>query len=284
MALKLKQGFQLESSQPNFTRDVFSTVAEMKAFKSTKLPAMYVASCVEDGGLYVFNKTNSEDETTGKWRKVYAASDVDAKIAAAEEKIAVAEAKAAESAALAERVGVSEAKMAAAESRLAALEKKSGAGETDPSTGGETKTDPSTGGETKTDPSTDDGTFYVYHGQISTENELAVEDTAEGEKIVSDAVTEAAVKALTAVKTADVALGEVTFTDTGKIEFIAYAYPKEKGTITQVIGPLGSNDITDTFYQKEITVDGVAYTVIHMQNAADTYGDEGQTIKYTFKR
>lgn len=294
MALKIKQGFQLENSQPNFVRDIFSTIAEMKAFKGTKLPPMYVASCVEDGGLYVFNKTNAEDEKTGKWRKVYMASDVDAKIAATEEKVAAAETKAAEAS----------AKITGLETKVAALEKGSSSGsDTKTETGGDSgnTTGPSTenpsgGGETKTDPSienpsgggggttVDDGTFYVYHGQISTTNELAVEDTVEGEKVVSDAVTEEAVKALAAVKTSDVALGEVTFTDTGKIEFMAYAYPKEKGTITQVIGPLGSNDINDTFYQKEITVDGVAYTVIHAQNAIDTDGDAGQTIKYTFKQ
>lgn len=66
--MNIKSNFTYNGSQPNFTRDIYQTKADMKAAKATRLPQMYVASCLEDGNVYVYNKSNEDDPETGKWR------------------------------------------------------------------------------------------------------------------------------------------------------------------------------------------------------------------------
>ena len=53
---------------PNFGRDTFATLAEMKAVSKKKMPQMIIATCQEDGKVYIYNKSNAEDDTLGLWR------------------------------------------------------------------------------------------------------------------------------------------------------------------------------------------------------------------------
>lgn len=52
----------------NFDRDAFPTIAAMASYNENYLPDTFIAVCYEDGKLYVFNRNNPVDNTTGKWR------------------------------------------------------------------------------------------------------------------------------------------------------------------------------------------------------------------------
>lgn len=66
MAFIINQGFDLKSPQFNFERDYFNSVAELKAAKEDWFPDNFITNV--DGTLYQLKKSNSVDNTTGKWR------------------------------------------------------------------------------------------------------------------------------------------------------------------------------------------------------------------------
>lgn len=68
MALTIGDNFNYQGQKPNFERDSFNTLAEMKAFAETSIDDGHISYCVEDENHYVFNSSNEENETTGKWR------------------------------------------------------------------------------------------------------------------------------------------------------------------------------------------------------------------------
>jgi len=70
MAIPWAASIELLSPQSNFTRDMFNTKAEMKAFAEYKLPDIFITTCKEDGNVYVYNKNNTVDSETGKWRPI----------------------------------------------------------------------------------------------------------------------------------------------------------------------------------------------------------------------
>lgn len=76
MALTLKDNFKLTVNKPNFDRDIYQTKADMKAVRNTRMPEMFIASCVEDGKVYLYNKKNEDDAETGKWRVLTGATSV----------------------------------------------------------------------------------------------------------------------------------------------------------------------------------------------------------------
>lgn len=69
MAVSMLDNFTIRKSSPNVERDMFQTVADMKDYNENYLPQVFIATCVEDGCIYIFNKGNLVDDTTGKWRK-----------------------------------------------------------------------------------------------------------------------------------------------------------------------------------------------------------------------
>lgn len=74
MAIKIADSFSLDgSTKPNFARDQFSTLSDMKAY--TVCDEGHIAYCLQDGKRYEFKNSNSIDEVTGKWREFKAGSD-----------------------------------------------------------------------------------------------------------------------------------------------------------------------------------------------------------------
>jgi len=69
MAISFLDNLDIRKSTPNVKRDMFDTIADMKAYNENYLPQVFIATCVEDGCIYIFNKGNIVDEITGKWRK-----------------------------------------------------------------------------------------------------------------------------------------------------------------------------------------------------------------------
>lgn len=68
--MELNENFAYSGTKQNFDRDSYATLAEMKAVKAKKMPSIFHATCVETGKLYIYNKTNTDDEILGKWREV----------------------------------------------------------------------------------------------------------------------------------------------------------------------------------------------------------------------
>lgn len=84
MSFIINQGFSLKSPQFNFERDYFKDLASLKAASLSDFPDYFVTNVA--GVLYVLNKANSEDATTGKWRKLVNSAGnaitIDAKLSA----------------------------------------------------------------------------------------------------------------------------------------------------------------------------------------------------------
>ena len=55
---------------PNFTRDIYDTLENMKSVSKKRMPQMYIALCSETGKAYLYNKSNEADETLGLWREL----------------------------------------------------------------------------------------------------------------------------------------------------------------------------------------------------------------------
>lgn len=68
MALKFNENIAYTGKQPNFERDSFPTIEKMRIYSENYLPNIFIATCEEDGGVYVFNKSNEIDPVLGKWR------------------------------------------------------------------------------------------------------------------------------------------------------------------------------------------------------------------------
>ena len=69
-SVKVDLPFELQNNSPVDAKQNFKTLAEMKNFDERFLSDTAMCTCDEDGKLYVFNKLNTVDTTTGKWRKV----------------------------------------------------------------------------------------------------------------------------------------------------------------------------------------------------------------------
>lgn len=69
MALSFLDNVDYRGKKPNFTRDLFETIADMVAFSENYLPDVFIACNKEDGNLYIFNRNNTVDTTFGKWRQ-----------------------------------------------------------------------------------------------------------------------------------------------------------------------------------------------------------------------
>ena len=63
MAFGLMDTFIYKGKKPNFSRDQFQTLEEMIGYPEYYLPDTFIATCVEDGNAYLFNRNNSKDNS-----------------------------------------------------------------------------------------------------------------------------------------------------------------------------------------------------------------------------
>ena len=68
MALLIGDNFSYNGKKPNFERDSFETLATLKAIPEANIDNGHIAYCIETNKHYIFNDSNSDDATTGKWR------------------------------------------------------------------------------------------------------------------------------------------------------------------------------------------------------------------------
>ena len=69
MAIKITQGFKITSNDP-IDANLTLTKAEMKSVNEDLIPDKYLTVCQDDGQLYIYNKDNTVDDNTGKFRKI----------------------------------------------------------------------------------------------------------------------------------------------------------------------------------------------------------------------
>ena len=65
--ISLPQGFKVGAAESIDSRLTLSK-AEMLAIKDDLMPAVYLAVCKDDYAIYIYNKDNSVDPETGRFR------------------------------------------------------------------------------------------------------------------------------------------------------------------------------------------------------------------------
>lgn len=69
MAIALQDNLDLKGTKPDFVRQEYATLADMKAVRDNRMPEMYLAYCVENHAYYYYSKTTEVDSITGRWRQ-----------------------------------------------------------------------------------------------------------------------------------------------------------------------------------------------------------------------
>ena len=69
MSIVLWDNIEYKGKKPLDSRMLFDTIADMKAYSENYLPDITLAFNKEDSKMYVFNRENEVDTTTGKWRE-----------------------------------------------------------------------------------------------------------------------------------------------------------------------------------------------------------------------
>lgn len=68
MSLFIADNFAYSGKKPNFARDSYDTLADLKAVRDVDIDDGHLAFCAEDRKTYKFDSSNSVDSVTGKWR------------------------------------------------------------------------------------------------------------------------------------------------------------------------------------------------------------------------
>lgn len=68
MAIPIGDSFEVTKKVPNFTRDLFTSIEEMRDYPDRKLPDVFECNVSDTGKRYRYNVNNEYDETFGKWR------------------------------------------------------------------------------------------------------------------------------------------------------------------------------------------------------------------------
>ena len=69
MAIQDIDNRDYRGKKPNFVRDSFDTISQMKSWPETDIDEGHISVCQEDGYHYEFKSGNQSDPLTGKWRR-----------------------------------------------------------------------------------------------------------------------------------------------------------------------------------------------------------------------
>ena len=75
--ISILSGFDYRGQLPNFSRDMFNSVDEMVAFNENYLPDIFIANVIENGKTYKYQRSNSLDESLGRWRELEGGGSAD---------------------------------------------------------------------------------------------------------------------------------------------------------------------------------------------------------------
>lgn len=78
--IQVADNFNYRGKKPNFDRDSFDTLQDMKNYSENSLDDGHISYCKETGKHYKFNSNNQSDPTTGKWVEQHEAVPADVKM------------------------------------------------------------------------------------------------------------------------------------------------------------------------------------------------------------
>ena len=288
----VNESFENNTMQPNFTRDIFKTIAEMKAVPKKKMPKMLISACLETGKIYVYNKNGEVDETLGLWREIGFAKNEQGDSGTGSG-ISVDEVKNLIKAAMAHTMyqfdtlpdgnidgiefKIGDRAYQGSDKKIYVVEDEydgsiSWALESETSGGGSS----GGGGSNPSEPSEPSTTYTLYYGYINGSLPTTNKVTDEGFTINGDVLKALSSKSITsksnsitytATETEDNALGQ---------SFPTYAYPASLGEITKYTNSVGTFNVADSYTRFDVDVDGTAYyayvqTKGHAPMAGDTF-------------
>lgn len=67
--VQIIDNFEHKSKQPNFVRDQFKTLLDMKSVSDNCIDEGHISYCIQTGKHYIFNSSNDFNVSTGKWRE-----------------------------------------------------------------------------------------------------------------------------------------------------------------------------------------------------------------------
>ena len=289
----VNESFENNTMQPNFTRDIFKTIAEMKAVPKKKMPKMFISACLETGKIYVYNKNGEVDETLGLWREIGFANTSSGSGSDSGNGISVDEVKNLIKAAMAHTMyqfdtlpdgnidgiefKIGDRAYQGSDKKIYVVEDEydgsiSWALESETSGGGSS----GGGGTNPSEPSEPSTEYTLYYGYINGSLSTTEKVTDEGFTINGDVLKTLSSKIITsksnsitytATETEDNALGQ---------SFPTYAYPASLGEITKYTNSVGTFNVADSYTRFDVDVDGTAYyayvqTKGHAPMAGDTF-------------
>lgn len=289
----VKESFENNTINPDFTRSMFNTVAEMKAVSKKYMPYVYIATCKETGKAYIYNKNNEIDETLGLWREFGSGgtssgsgSDSGSGISADEVKVLIKSAMAhtmyqfdtlPDGNIDGIEFQIGDRAYQGSDKKIYIVEDEydgsvSWALESETSGGGSS----GGGGSNPSEPSEPSTTYTLYYGYINGSLSTTEKVTDEGFTINADVLKALSSKTITsksnsitytATETEDNAIGQ---------SFPTYAYPASLGEITKYTNSVGTFNVVDSYTRFDIDVDGTAYyayvqTKGHAPMAGDTF-------------
>lgn len=289
----VKESFENSTINPDFTRSMFNTVAEMKAVPKKTMPYLYIATCKETGKAYIYNKNNEIDETLGLWRELGSGNTSSGSGSGSGSGISVEEVKVLIKAAMAHTMyqfdtlpdgnidgiefKIGDRAYQGSDKKIYVVEDEyngsiSWALEGETSGGGSS----GGGGSNPSEPSEPSTTYTLYYGYINGSLSTTEKVTDEGFTINADVLKSLSSKTITsksnsitytATEAEDNALGQ---------SFPTYAYPASLGEITKYTNSVGTFNVVDSYTRFDIDVDGTAYyayvqTKGHAPMAGDTF-------------
>lgn len=75
--IQVADNFNYRGKKPNFDRDSFDTLQDMKNYSENSLDGGHISYCKETSKHYKFNSNNQSDPTTGKWIEQHEAVPAD---------------------------------------------------------------------------------------------------------------------------------------------------------------------------------------------------------------
>lgn len=75
--IQVADNFNYRGKKPNFDRDSFDTLQDMKNYSENSLDDGHISYCKETYNVYQFNSNNQSDPTTGKWVEQHKAVPAD---------------------------------------------------------------------------------------------------------------------------------------------------------------------------------------------------------------
>lgn len=294
----VKESFENSTINPDFTRSMFNTVAEMKAVPKKTMPYLYIATCKETGKAYIYNKNNEIDETLGLWRELGSGNTSSGSGSGSDSGsgISVEEVKVLIKAAMAHTMyqfdtlpdgnidgiefKIGDRAYQGSDKKIYVVEDEYN-GSISWALEGETSGGGSSGGggsnpSEPSEPSEPSTTYTLYYGYINGSLSTTEKVTDEGFTINADVLKSLSSKTITsksnsitytATETEDNALGQ---------SFPTYAYPASLGEITKYTNSVGTFNVVDSYTRFDIDVDGTAYyayvqTKGHAPMAGDTF-------------